>query len=552
MTVELDDFLKVHPDLLAEQNRDDVRSFPLRLPTLPVGRDLAWARLELPKNFPERTSAAIRLPADTVLRVPHVGAEGVLCLAVGDPGPLSGASTEDRINQLIDSFHEEFLEPWCAGELDNDFVKEALNYWTIHCNRCASKYDAVRQLYTLNHRNSEPSIYEGTYLPKQHIVILGESVLTQRFVASMGKGHQLCRALVADVPISYALTPQTWPTTQDELERLLRARLGESRTRNFLLAQGRRDRSIHRIVVLRAPQCSFGFLLVGGPPAIVFRERSMRSYPTLKMLPLVVERLDPEWTCGRDQHEEVPVRQRQHVLVVGAGALGSAVIEHLTKSGIGRLTIVDGDNLSAANIGRHSLGADAIGQSKARMLARHLSLRWPSCMFSAASCPIQHWLKKNDLSNVDLVLDLTGEPDVRLSLEFARKAFPRPLLIGWMEPFVAAAHACLLPNASPWMIDSTDRLQSLSAVEWPDDVVQNEPACSSRFQSYTSAAAVHAVALVTEAALDLLDGKIERPTVRHWVRGQTFLDAHRSGLRLKSWANNAAPFDGVSMEAPYE
>ncbi|OHX37328.1 hypothetical protein BJL95_19800 [Methylomonas sp. LWB] len=121
-----------------------------------------------------------------------------------------------------------------------------------------------------------------------------------------------------------------------------------------------------------------------------------------------------------------------------------------------------------------------------------------------------------------------------------------------MEPYVAAAHACLLPIGQPWMIDQVDRLESLQAVTWPDDVMQHEPSCSSIFQSYTSAAATHAVALVAEAALNLLDGKIKRPNVQHWIRGQAFLDAQRPGLNLREWAIAAAPFDGISFETVYE
>jgi len=62
------------------------------------------------------------------------------------------------------------------------------------------------------------------------------------------------------------------------------------------------------------------------------------------------------------------------------------------------------------------------------------------------------------LEEVDIVLDLTGEPDVRWCIEQARLAMPRPLLIGWMEPYVAAAHACMLPAGARWMDCATSFL----------------------------------------------------------------------------------------------
>jgi hypothetical protein len=324
----------------------------------------------------------------------------------------------------------------------------------------------------------------------------------------MGHWQQLRQVLVADIPISFPLTPDTWPYDKTSLERLVRMRFDSVVAVNFLSAKGHRGQLIHKIVILRAPDCSFGFLLPGGPPVVIRQGYSTRTYLTRKLIPLQVERLDPNWIFGRDQHPEIKIRQQKHVLVIGAGALGSPVIEQMAKAGIGRLTIIDGDILSAANIGRHVLGADAIGLGKAKTLEEKMSRSWPSCNISANQCSIQHWLVRHDLSGVDMVIDLTGEPEVRLCVEVARKHHDCQLLIGWMEPYVAAAHACLLPINQPWMIDQVDRLESLQAVSWPDDVMQHEPSCSSVFQSYTQASATHAVALVAEAALDLLDGVV--------------------------------------------
>lgn len=555
----LDDYLASHVNLFPEQpSNNGLRRFPIRLPDVPEGRSFGQAWLELPSAFPENALAIIRLSSENVLKVPHIESGGKLCLGDGDPGPLSGASPVDRIQHLIETFYELFLRPWCGGELDGDFANESQNYWAIHCTQCISSHDVVTKIYTLDERPASPRIYEAKHLPGKRVVIAcSDNTLSNRFVTAMGGGKELRQVLVADIPISFPLTPATWPRDNANLERLLRIRLG-SKAGNFLFAIGRRNRSIHRIVLLRAPNCSFGFLLPGGPPNTVRQGYSTRKFPTLKLVPLVVERLDPNWIYGRDQHPEVVVRQQRRILVIGAGALGSQVVEQLAKAGIGFLTIIDDDFMETANIGRHVLGANSIGLGKAKALAEQLTRRWPSCAVSPEKSSIQNWLKHNDLSGVDMVVDLTGEPDVRLCIENSRKRHECPLLIGWMEPYVAAAHACLLPKGQPWMIDPVDRLESLQAVTWPDDVMQHEPSCGSVFQSYTSAAATHAVALVAEAALDLLDGKVKRSIVRHWIRGQAFLDAQRPGLSLRGWVIEAvpfiraAPFDGISFETLYE
>ena len=65
------------------------------------------------------------------------------------------------------------------------------------------------------------------------------------------------------------------------------------------------------------------------------------------------------------------------VTAIGAGALGSPVLTNLTRSGYGRLTIVDEDVLHPHNLARHTLGAPYIGWYKAEALASDLSTMMP-------------------------------------------------------------------------------------------------------------------------------------------------------------------------------
>lgn len=553
MSANLDNFLKNHQSLmpeLAESGKKD-RLFPIRLPDVSGTRQFQAAWLVLPSGFPKEGIARIRLSSDAVLRLPHVEGNGNLCLD-GDPGPANGITVEDRLDVLLRKFYLEYLDLWFTGELDADFQGEALNYWQIHVFQSASAYDAVTRIYTVDTGVNNPRVYNARHLLPGRIVLAGENQsLADGLIASLGdKARQVCNVLVADIPISHELTPFTWPSTQSDLERLVGNRLSNSLLSKFPKKTINRKGKQHRIVILRAPSCSFGFLLPGGPPTVVERGRSKRAYQTRQMLPLLVERIDPLWSCGRDQHPEVTDRQRKHVLVLGAGALGSPVIDQLAKAGIGNISIVDPEMLSTANIGRHLLGAESIGRSKADSVAQRIALSNPAVRLHPFSTSAQVWIGKHTLAGVDVVLDLTGEPEVRWCLEKARKINPCPLLIGWMEPYVAAAHACLLPAGESWMFTTSDPLESFQAVDWPKEVMQKEPACSSEFQAYTPAAATHAVAVVAEAALALIDNQINRPIIRSWVRGQNFLDTHYPGLKHRNWAKQAVPFDGISLDRP--
>ena len=527
---------------------DTSRRFPLVIPDLAEGRSIDTAWVEIPRDFSEGALAKISLPKKYILKIPHVEASGNLCID-GDPGPLCGSSPEARIDQLIDLFYSSFIEPWSRGELDPHFAEEAMNYWAINCSRCFTSNQPVVKIYTTNQERSKPNIYKSPFIQSKRVVIAGDDAsMRNRCVNSLSNGSTLSTVMVAEIPISFPFTPENWPKNVRDIQRLVTAKIGSDEACKFFESVGRRNRDIHRVVVFRGKGCAFGYLLPGGPHSKIKKGNSLKSYPSNSLVPLHVERLDVSWTTGRDQHPESVDRQQKHVLVVGAGALGGPVSEQLAKAGVGKLTLIDDDILSAANIGRHTLGINSIGSSKVYQLAESISVRWASCNAIGFSMSIQKWLKTNTLKGVDIILDLTGEPSVRQRIDKERKNSNVDLVIAWMEPYVASAHVCLLPTGNFWVTETVDRLESLNAVDWPDEVMTNEPACSSSFQSYTSTAATYAVALTAEAALDLIDYRVTHPIVRHWIRGQKYLDKCYSGLVLRDWAEFARDFDGIIKE----
>lgn len=560
MTVDLYLIREKFPDLLSSalNRKGGITAYQLQLPTFEEGRGFKWAELRLPAEFPECAKAFIQLSPDAVLRLPHLDSVGVLCME-GDPGPGSGYSTEERVIFLLNAFLENFLKPWLKGSLDGAFEAETINYWAIEVARARSQNDPVRAVWTVDQPPKKAMIRSGLLLTPNRIIVAADEALriTNRLVQSVGTAQRTA-VMIADVPISYVLTPSIWPKSMGDMERILKGRLSPSDYSKFQANRSRRGREIHRVVLLRNAEIAFAYLLPGGPPTIrdigKGKWKRKKSFPSQsKMLPLSTSRLDPNWTAGRDQHPEVDQRQAKHVLVLGAGALGGSIVDHLAKAGVGRISLVDADTMSPANVGRHLLGAESIGESKAWAVAKRVNLAFPSTEVTPYSKNTAAWLKENCLAEVHAVLDLTGEPDVRVQIENARQKHPCPLLIGWMEPYVAAAHACFLPSGQSWLQGAIDPLYSLQAVVWPDEVIQQEPGCSSRFQSYTAAAAEHAVALVAECALEMIDAAVEPiiPRVRSWVRGQLYLDKHWPGLKHNEWASIASEFEGLILTRPF-
>ena len=76
-----------------------------------------------------------------------------------------------------------------------------------------------------------------------------------------------------------------------------------------------------------------------------------------------------------------------HVCVIGLGGVGCWVVEALARTGIGKLTLVDMDEVCLSNVTRqlHALN-DTIGRSKAELLANRVAKISPSCEVVTKEC----------------------------------------------------------------------------------------------------------------------------------------------------------------------
>ncbi|MFZ6656712.1 tRNA threonylcarbamoyladenosine dehydratase [Undibacterium sp. TJN19] len=72
-----------------------------------------------------------------------------------------------------------------------------------------------------------------------------------------------------------------------------------------------------------------------------------------------------------------------HVCVIGVGGVGSWVVEALARSAIGRISMIDLDNVAESNINRQiQANTDTIGKAKVTALAERIVLINPFCKVS--------------------------------------------------------------------------------------------------------------------------------------------------------------------------
>ena len=73
-----------------------------------------------------------------------------------------------------------------------------------------------------------------------------------------------------------------------------------------------------------------------------------------------------------------------HIAVVGVGGVGSWAVEALARSGVGRLTLIDLDQVAESNINRQLTALDAtLGRAKVAVLAERIGQINPHCRVHA-------------------------------------------------------------------------------------------------------------------------------------------------------------------------
>lgn len=95
-----------------------------------------------------------------------------------------------------------------------------------------------------------------------------------------------------------------------------------------------------------------------------------------------------------------------HVVLVGAGGIGSPALQYLSAAGVGRLTAIDDDRVSLDNLQRQTLfGMRDIGRPKVEAAAEAVTRLTPDTMFRGLAERVAPGNVAELLDGADLVLD---------------------------------------------------------------------------------------------------------------------------------------------------
>ncbi len=120
-----------------------------------------------------------------------------------------------------------------------------------------------------------------------------------------------------------------------------------------------------------------------------------------------------------------------HALIVGAGGLGCPAALYLAASGVGRLSIADGDTVDATNLQRQILYRDAVvGKSKPEAARSALHEVNPEVQVVALCERAEGSLLESLVAAADVVLDCSDNFSTRHALNLACVRHRKPLVSG--------------------------------------------------------------------------------------------------------------------------
>lgn len=131
---------------------------------------------------------------------------------------------------------------------------------------------------------------------------------------------------------------------------------------------------------------------------------------------------------GIDGQERVSAA---HALVIGAGGLGSPVALYLAAAGVGRITLVDDDEVDLTNLQRQIAHTTArVGMPKVDSAAEAMRAINPEIRVDLHRLRADHALLAQLVATADVVVDCCDNFDTRHAVNRACVQFAKPLVAG--------------------------------------------------------------------------------------------------------------------------
>ncbi len=128
--------------------------------------------------------------------------------------------------------------------------------------------------------------------------------------------------------------------------------------------------------------------------------------------------------------------EKAHILILGAGGLGTPAALYLAAAGIGQLTLVDFDTIEQTNLNRQFLYTfKDIGKNKAKTLAKKINAIYPDCEILAKKVKISKKNIEKIIEKPDIILLCVDNQETRLLVNNYALKHNIPLIDGGVDGF---------------------------------------------------------------------------------------------------------------------
>lgn len=541
-----DSALKEGADWFSGLARSSVERLPNEHPLLLSPDDIGWkvqtnfgdVVVVLDADFPFSRASFYWLDFDPSNPRPHVEREGKLCLRspVLPSEPLR--SVQEAVREGI-----ELLRKNAKGELDADFDEDFLAYWNYY---------------------AAPSL-AASMLPKLSASRVGAAAVTgrRRYIFQSkedarrwweNRSAQFFRNLprVAVIKLKALPHPKQFPNTAKELRWLIENHSADGKDVLNDVIKPIPKSAIVALVAddLAGNQHVFSCLLsrpIEKNSAYVHWKQMSRGYRRNNVPPEVLcdryelKRLRMEVLDGalsRVPYDVKNTLEKKKVAVIGCGALGSGVARLLAQSGVGSLLLVDPENLDWENLRRHELGSNDVGSSKSEMLGVRIRNQVPDIQsVEHITSTVQNLIRSNPkvFDLVDLIVSATGDfiADSSVAYLQATKAFNKPVVFAWLEPYAVAAHAVVTETKIAAFELGFDE-NGLFKEHASENTNPPPRQCGGSTTPFGAVETTQAQAMTSQLVLEVLQNKVAAGVWRTWTSNSVTL-ADSGGNWTKSW-----------------
>ena len=400
--------------------------------------------------FPEHFPHIFIDPSDKFGFIPHIDVDGYVCYINEYTWYIDRNNIEGLFYEIFDKVKQTIIEG-IKGINSNDFIDEFEDYWKRN-KKCDSKTKFISLVQIEN--SPKKIIYKEIQDKKQKYIFFGDNSeelnrITDRFYGKpTNKTIRTC--LYIPIENSNFLPPkydEFWSIKT--LKTKLKNCIPNYKYKNFLkLCKNKFTPDYLIIAIIYNERIS----VIG----IQIKYTNLKGYnpfksdkrKNLNLIPFKIERMDKGFILPRGGADEALSEKK--VLIIGCGALGSAITENIVKTGVQHISLVDDDKIEAENYYRHTIGMEYQDINKANALKRKLKKNFPYATIHHYENRIEHLIKNKeiDFKKYDLVIIAIAHPTYNRFLnEYLHKLNNAPpFIITWIEPYGIGGHAILSNN----------------------------------------------------------------------------------------------------------